>query len=108
LRRPRHSGGVSLDFRNASERFSTSLNADYGGTRSDIFFPPWPDPSEIVTLSNYWLLDLAVQFRATPSVTLFAKGSNLLDEDYEQVYGYRTPGRAAYFGIRLSFGAVRQ
>lgn len=108
LRRPRHSGGVSLDFRNASERFSTSLNADYGGTRSDIFFPPWPDPAEIVTLSNYWLLDLAVQFRATPSVTLFAKGSNLLDEDYEQVYGYRTPGRAAYFGIRLSFGAVRQ
>ncbi len=105
LRRPRHSGGVSLDFRTANERFSASLNADYGGTRTDIFFPPWPDPSQIVTLSNYWLVDLAAQYRASDSVTVFAKGSNLLDEDYEQVYGYRTSGRAAYFGVRVNFGS---
>ncbi len=105
LRRPRHSGGFSLDYQTTSERFSASLNADYGGTRSDIFFPPWPDPSEIVTLSNYWLVDLATQYRVTDSITVFAKGSNLLDEDYEQVYGYRTPGRAAYFGVRVNFGS---
>ena len=104
LRRPRHSGGVSLDFRTANERFSASLNADYGGTRSDIFFPPWPDPSEIVTLSNYWLMDLAAHYRASDSVTVFVKGSNLLDEDYEQVYGYQTLGRAAYLGVRVSIG----
>ena len=104
LRRPKHSGGLSLDFRTAEERFSASLNADYGGTRTDIFFPPWPQPSEIVTLSNYWLLDLAAQYQATPAVTLFAKGSNLLDEDYEQVFGYRTQGRAGYLGVRMSFG----
>ncbi len=105
LRRPRHSGGFSLDYQTTNERFSASLNADYGGTRSDIFFPPWPEPSEIVTLSNYWLVDLATQYRATDSITVFAKGSNLLDEDYEQVYGYRTPGRAAYFGVRVNFGS---
>ncbi len=104
LRRPRHAGGVSVDYKTANERFSTTLNADYGGTRSDIFYPPWPEPSEIVTLGNYWLLDVAVQYRVTPSMTLFARGSNLLDEDYEQVYGYRTPGRAAYLGIRINFG----
>jgi vitamin B12 transporter len=105
LRRPRHSGGFSVDYRTANERFSASLNTDYGGTRTDIFFPPWPDPSEIVTLSNYWLVDLAARYRASDSVTVFAKGSNLLDEDYEQVYGYRTPGRAAYFGVRVNFGS---
>jgi vitamin B12 transporter len=104
LRRPKHSGGLSVDFRTAEERFSASLNADYGGSRTDIFFPPWPNPSEIVTLGNYWLLDLAAQFAATPSVTLFAKGSNLLDEDYEQVFGYRTQGRASYLGVRMNFG----
>ena len=104
LRRPKHSGGLSVDFRTAEERFGASLNADYGGSRTDIFFPPWPNPSEIVTLGNYWLLDLATQFAATPSVTLFAKGSNLLDEDYEQVFGYRTQGRAGYLGVRMNFG----
>lgn len=104
LRRPKHSGGVSMDFRAANERFSTSLNADYGGTRTDIFFPPWPDPSEIVTLGNYWLVDVALQYKATESVTVFAKGSNLLDEDYEQVFGFRTPGRAGFVGARVNFG----
>ena len=103
-RRPKHSGGLSLDFIATNERFSGSLNADYGGTRTDIFFPPWPQPSEIVTLGNYWLVDLAAQYRMTDSVVLFAKGSNLLDEDYEQVFGYQTPGRAGYFGLRVNFG----
>ena len=103
-RRPKHSGGLSLDFMSTNERFSSSLNADYGGTRTDIFFPPWPEPSEIVTLSNYWLVDLAAQYRITESVTMFAKGTNLLDEDYEQVYGYQTLGRAGYLGVRVNFG----
>ena len=104
LRRPRHAGGISVEFRTPNDRFNTTLNADYGGTRSDVFYPPWPQLAEAVTLGNYWLLDLAAHYQATPSLTVFARGSNLLDEDYEQVYGYRTPGRAAYFGVRVNFG----
>ncbi len=104
LRRPRHSGGVSLDYQSADERFATSLNADYGGTRTDIFFPPFPTPSEIVTLSNYWLVDAVVKYRASDAVTVFVKGNNLLDTDYEQVFGYRTSGRAAFFGVRVALG----
>jgi len=103
LRRPRHSGGLSVDFRSENERFSSSLNADYGGERTDIFFPPWPNPSETVTLESYWLLDLALQYRVSDSMTVFARGTNLLDEDYEQVYGYSTPGRAGYLGLRINF-----
>ena len=82
----------------------TTLTADYGGSRDDIFFPPFPDPSEIVTLDSYWLVDLAVQYRLSDSMRLFAKGTNLLDEDYEQVYGYQTLGRAGYLGVRINFG----
>lgn len=104
LRRPKHSGGLSLDFRTHNEKFTTALNADYGGTRTDIFFPPWPNPSEIVTLDKYWLLDVAAQYQMTSAVTVFAKGANLLDENYEQVFGYRTPGRAGFLGFRVNFG----
>jgi vitamin B12 transporter len=106
LRRPRHAGGFSVDYRSANERFGATLSADYGGTRLDIFYPPWPEPSEIVTLRDYWLLDLAARYQVTPSVALFAHGSNLLDEDYEQVYGYRTPGRTGYLGVRVTFGGT--
>jgi len=104
LRRPRHSGGMGADFQTLDQRFSTTLTADFGGERTDIFFPPWPNPSEVVTLDSYWLVDLTAQYRATDSVTLFAKGTNLLDEDYEQVFGYRTLGRASYVGVRVAFG----
>ena len=34
----------------------------------------------------------------------FGRVSNLLDTRYEQVLGYRTQGRAAYIGVRASFG----
>jgi vitamin B12 transporter len=104
LRRPRHSGGIGADFQTLEQRFSTTLTADFGGERTDIFFPPWPNPSEIVKLDGYWLVDLTAQYRATDSVTVFAKGTNLLDESYEQVFGYRTLGRATYVGVRVGFG----
>ena len=104
VRRPRHSGGLSLEFNSTAERLSGALTADFGGERTDTFFPPFPNPSEIVTLDSYWLLDLALQYRATDSIAVFAKGTNLLDEDYEQVFGYRTLGRAGYLGVRVNFG----
>ena len=104
LRRPRHAGSMQANYSFMSARGHIALAADYGGTRRDMFFPPWPNPSELVTLGKYWLLDLTAQFQLTESVRLFARASNLLDTDYEQVYGYRTPGRAAYAGVQVNFG----
>jgi len=104
VRRPRHSGNIDIDYGFMEERGRIALVAAYGGTRTDTFFAPWPNPPEVVTLSNHWLLDLTAQFRITDSLKLFGRANNLLDTDYEQVYGYRTPGRAAYAGVELSFG----
>lgn len=104
LRRPRHAGSVHADYSFMETRGRISLAADYGGTRQDVFFPPWPNPSEIVTLQNYWLLDLTAQYRLDDVINLFARASNLLDTEYEQVYGYRTPGRAIYGGMQVNFG----
>ena len=59
LRRPRHAGSVQADYAFAGGRAHIAFAADYGGTRQDVFFPPFPNPSEIVTLGNYWLVDLA-------------------------------------------------
>ena len=104
LRRPRHVGSVSADYRFLDERANLMLVADYGGESTDIYFPPWPQPSEIVTLDSQWLVDLTVGYDLNSSTNLFIRGNNLLDEEYEQVYGYRAPGRAVYAGLRLQFG----
>lgn len=104
LRRPRHSGSLSANYQFLDERAELNLVADFGGSRSDIFYPPYPDPSEIVTLDSYWLLDLTANYRIAGSTIVYVRATNLLDEDHEQVYGYRTAGRAAYFGVRVDFG----
>ena len=104
VRRPRHSGSIEFDYGFMDKRGRAALNAAYGGTRTDTFFPPWPNPPEVVTLSNHWLLDLTVQFRIAGDVSLFARANNLLDSEYEQVYGYRTPGRTGYAGVEVAFG----
>lgn len=102
LRRPRHAGGLSIDYEPDNNRTRATLTADYGGSRKDEYFPPFPAASQIVTLHGYWLVDLTVQRALTPAITLFFRGSNLLDKDYEQVFGYRTPGRTGYIGLRAT------
>ena len=104
LRRPRHAGSIGGNVRFLDERANVSLVADYGGSRTDIFFAPFPAPAEIVTLDSYWLVELTAAYDLSKTVNIFARVSNLLDEDYEQVYGYQTPGRAGYVGVRLNFG----
>jgi vitamin B12 transporter len=104
LRRPRHSGSLNTSYRFLDERAKLTVVADYGGTSTDIFFPPFPLPPEIVSLDSFWLLDLTASYDINRNTNIFVRALNLLDEDYEQVYGYRTPGRSAYVGIRASFG----
>ena len=104
LRRPRHNGSLNTSYRFLDERANLRFVADYGGTSTDIFFPPFPAPSEIVSLESHWLLDLTASYDINQDTNIFVRANNLLDEDYEQVYGYRTPGRSAYVGVRLGFG----
>jgi vitamin B12 transporter len=104
LRRPRHAGHFAAFYHAPGQRASIALAADYGGTRSDMFFPPFPDPSEIVVLGSYWLVDLTAAYDLSETVSVFARANNLLDEDYEQVFGFAAPGRSAYVGVRANFG----
>ena len=104
LRRPRHSGSLNTSFRFLDERATLKVVADYGGTSTDTFFPPFPEPSEIVPLDSFWLLDLTASYDFNRNTNVFVRALNLLDENYEQVYGYRTPGRSAFVGVRLGFG----
>lgn len=104
LRRPEHAGSLSVNMASANDRLRATLVADYGGTRLDRFFQPFPLPPETLKLDDYWLLELTAHYRVTPSVTLYARGSNLLDADYENVVGYSTWGRTGVIGIKTDFG----
>ncbi len=103
LRRPQHTGSLNANYRFLNNQANLYLAADYGGSRNDIFFPPFPAPSEIVELNSYWLVDLTASYNISRRINVFVRATNLLDENYEQVFGYQTNGRAGYLGIRVNF-----
>lgn len=104
VRRPRHSGSVDVNYAFSDGRGQAALAAAYGGSRQDIFFPPWPNPPEVVTLDAHWLVDLTLRYELLPTLALFARVGNLLDAEYEQVFGYVTAGRTIYAGVDLTIG----
>jgi vitamin B12 transporter len=102
VRRPLHSGSVNLNRSWLDKRFNVNVSAAYTGEREDDFFPPpFFFPAERVTLDSYMLLSLAARYRFTPQLAVIARIENALDEDYEDVYGFNTPGAGAYLGVRL-------
>jgi vitamin B12 transporter len=97
LRRPKHSGSLVLD--GASGRWSYGGSLAYVGRHFD---QRDTIPFDRVTLSSYWLADARLAYAVRPGIELFARGSNLLGQHYQDVFGYRTEGRGLFAGIRLA------
>tara|TARA_R110001592_G_scaffold363352_2_gene684811 strand:+ start:83335 stop:85281 length:1947 start_codon:yes stop_codon:yes gene_type:complete len=102
LRRPRHLGSVSLNWSPTSQ-FNVNLNAQYNGSQDDEFFPPWPQPSQVVRLDDYTLLNLSASFQMNKQLSFYTRLDNILDDNYEEVYGYQTLGFGAVVGVRYNF-----
>ena len=103
LRRPRHMGSLTVQYRFAGDRAYTNLNLSYTGKQYDVFFDPGTFLSEPVKLDSYTLLDLAGGWRINGSLEVIARITNLTDEAYEDVLGYSTRGRGYFGGIRGRF-----
>jgi vitamin B12 transporter len=100
-RRPRHSGSLAAD--GSIGRWSYGTSLAYVGSHLD---RQEVAPFAIVRLDDYWLAGARVAYALRPGIELFARGSNLLDQDYEDSAGYRTEGRGLFVGIIL--GADRR
>ncbi|QIL02521.1 TonB-dependent receptor [Sphingomonas sinipercae] len=97
LRRPRHSGSVTVDGR--MSRWSYGASVSYVGARRDRQELP---PYAIVGLDRYILGNARIAYRLSPTLDIFARVSNVFDEDYRDAVDYRTEGRGAFAGIRLT------
>ena len=97
LRRPKNSGSISID--GATGKFTYGASAAYVGAHLDRNQDP---PFQLVNLRSYWLAGARVAYALRPGVELFVRAANAFNAHHEDVYGYRTEGRAAYAGIRFS------
>ncbi|NLC71580.1 MAG: TonB-dependent receptor [Desulfuromonadaceae bacterium] len=99
-RRPRHKFSINCHYR-FLDHAGADLTLVYVGKRDDLFYNEATYQSGRVELDDYTLVNLAAHWDVTPKVRLFGRIDNLFDEDYEEIWGYGTPGIGAFAGIRL-------
>jgi vitamin B12 transporter len=96
VRRAPHKARLSLNRRLMCDQANVNVNLLYVGPRTDFdeFFAR-------TTLSEYYLLNVAGSYDVNDWCQVFARVDNVLDEDYEEVYGYTTPPLSFFGGVNL-------
>jgi vitamin B12 transporter len=101
LRRPEHKLAGFLSF-NFSEHLNASIEAIYIGERDDLVFNNTTFTSTRIKLDPYTLLNFSASYQVIEFLRLNLRLENILDSDYEEVYGYAAPGFSIYGGVKLS------
>lgn len=86
-------------------RASVNLAVRYNGEQNDnVFDSFFPVQIRTVTLESFTLVNLSASYEVNDGVELFVRGENLLDDDYQEVFGFGTPGISGFAGIRIKLG----
>ena len=101
LRRPEHSGSLNLDWK-ICQQLDADANALFTGPRADVNYDNPRQPFN-VTDGSYTKLNLALRWHVQKHLEIFARAENLLDEHYQEAYGYPALGRGFYGGLRAQF-----
>lgn len=101
IRRPRHTASANLQYRFAGGRGSVNLGAAYNGRQRDAEFI-FATPQDRVTLDDWLLVNLAASFDVTTNIRVHARVDNLFDEDYQELFGFRSPGTTGLIGVSVS------
>ena len=98
IRRPDFLASASVSWQ-ATDAFRASLFVDHTGSQLDTDFATFTD----VELDGFTLVGANVSYAVSDAWRIYARGENLLDEDYEEVVGYRSPGAALLVGLRADY-----
>ncbi len=108
VRRPEHSGSLNVAYSFAEGRGLVNLGVIYNGEMQDFAFDAFTFAQDLVTLPEYTVVNLAAHYDVTENIRLFGRVENVLDEDYQEVFGFETAPVAAYGGVRIRLGGERE
>ncbi|QGM20993.1 TonB-dependent receptor plug domain-containing protein [Spiribacter sp. 2438] len=100
-RRPRNEVGLNATWRLPDG--ATTLSGDLRYVRGLFDQQRWEDGNPIEQLPNFTVVNLAASHALTDNVDLTTRVTNVFDEDYQEVWGYATRGRAVFAGLRASW-----
>jgi vitamin B12 transporter len=97
LRRPRHS--ANLLALGEAGALTWGASAAYVGKRRDMDFDAFP--AQTVVLKDYLLASFNLGYRLTRSLEAYVRAENAFGANYQDVFGYKTPGRTVHAGLRI-------
>ncbi len=109
LRRPAH-GAALRAAAPVTPRGRLFARLSWVGSRGDLSFDPTTFTARRVELPGHVLLTLGGEWQVAsgpaslPDLTITLRAENVLDEAYEEVTGFRAPGRQIYIGARVAVG----
>jgi vitamin B12 transporter len=103
VRRPKHMGNFNVNYAFNGGRGNVNLDVSYNGKQLDNEFVD-ATPETVVTLDDYVLVTLAASYKLTDNLEIYGRIENLVDQDYEEVFSYRSPGIGAFGGLRVKLG----
>jgi vitamin B12 transporter len=95
VRRPRDTASAIVDY-----RWSFGLQTGATFTHSGSSFD---NAANTRRVEGYDVVDLRVSYPMTAKLDLQARVENVFDKEYETIYRYGMPGRAAFVGARMSY-----
>lgn len=102
LRRAKHNASLNATYQISTQQ-QFYLQIDYNGSKLDRYFPPFPEPSQIVSLKNYYLLSANYRYQIKQNLNVNLRLSNALNHRYEDVFGYNTDGSRALAQIQYTW-----
>lgn len=95
LRRADRTGAVAVQYA-ATNATSFGLEGRFSSDRQDRFFDSNTFTTRQTKLPGYSIFHAFADIGLNDDLSLNLRMENLLDKDYEQVYGYNTPGRSGF------------
>lgn len=104
VQRPPHTASAVVNYAfleddEGHKRANLNTSVQYTGKQDDyVYTPSFQRFTE--SLDGYTLVNLSGSYEFFPGIAVTARIENLLNQDYQESYGYETPGIAGYGGLR--------
>ncbi|MCF6292189.1 MAG: TonB-dependent receptor [Robiginitomaculum sp.] len=99
IRRPDFLASLSVFWQDPGESWQLSLGVDHNGSMGDTDFGSF----QPVTLAAYTLIRAKASRKVGDNFSIYLRGENLGNANYQEVFGYASQGRALYGGLVAQF-----
>jgi vitamin B12 transporter len=109
-RRAKHIGSVFATYTFLGDRARIHVDARFNGRQRDLVFTN-PAPFVFVTsstdLSGFVLVNIAASYKIHEGIEIYGRIENVLNQRYQEVFSFGTPGIGAFAGLRVRFAALQ-